>query len=61
MNEAWKRGYAWAGDKGEHGKLDCEDAMEAYGYDFGSQECEQFMAGVECGQDELAEGIYKDA
>jgi hypothetical protein len=58
MNEAWKRGYQWAGDLGPVADHTCEEAMEHYGYDLDSTEGGQFMRGVEVGQEELAEGIY---
>ena len=51
QSEAWRRGYAWAGDLSE-GNDDIDAAMERYGYDFDMPEAVEFLNGAEVKQAE---------
>lgn len=51
QSEAWRRGYAWAGDLSE-GKDTIDDAIERYGYDFDTPEFHDFLNGAEVKQTE---------
>ncbi|OUI98769.1 hypothetical protein HK15_13020 [Acetobacter orientalis] len=57
MPVAWQAGYSWAYGKGEFAGMDCGDAIEAHGWDFTSKEHDQFLAGVECAQNDQLEGL----
>lgn len=51
QSEAWRRGYAWAGDLSED-KLNIDRALEKYGYDFDTPEFVDFLNGAEVKQAE---------
>ena len=47
QTEAWQRGYDWGWGQGEHGELTTFEAVEAYGYDYGSNADVDFEKGAE--------------
>ena len=49
------RGREWADEAGPYGKLLCGEAIEAWGWDFESEEEDAFLRGVSARQSELAE------
>jgi hypothetical protein len=56
QSEPWKNGYEWAHDRGPHGELGIDEAMEAHGYDFTSNDEDEFMKGCEFAQNEIQNG-----
>jgi hypothetical protein len=48
----WYHGFDWATGHGPHYKLDCADAIHAYGYNLDSPEADQFDRGARFAQNE---------
>lgn len=57
QSEAWRRGYAWAGDLSDN-KDSIDDITTRYGYEIDMPEFEEFLNGAEVKQTEQVGDMF---